>query len=57
MKIVVQMSEWSQMIELNIISKSEAPNLTTLHCMACTDSYRSIYSELLPKMLLTTAIY
>ena len=26
LKIVVQMSEWSQMTELDILSKSETPN-------------------------------
>ena len=42
LKIVVQMSEWSQMTELDILSKSEIPNLATLHRLACTGSYNSI---------------
>ena len=38
LKIVVQMSEWSQMAELDNLSKSETPNLATLHRLACTES-------------------
>ena len=49
LKIVAQMSEWSQMTELDSLSKSETPNLATLHRLACTVSYNSIKSDSLPK--------
>ena len=39
------------MSELDIISKSETPNVATLHRLAYVGSYRSINSESLPKML------
>ena len=39
------------MTELDNISKSETPNLATLHRLACTRSYSSINSESLPKKL------
>ena len=42
MKLVVQISEWSQMIEPDNLSQSETPNLATLHRLACTGSHRSI---------------
>ena len=43
LKIVVQMSEWSQMIELeNLSNLSKTPNLATLNRLACTGSYSSI---------------
>ena len=42
LKIVVQMSEWSQMIELDNLSNSETPNLAALHRLASTGSYSSI---------------
>ena len=41
------------MAELDIISKSDTPNLVNLHRLAYGGSYSSINSELLPKMLLT----
>ena len=43
------MSEWSQMIELDIVSNSETPNLATLHRLACAGSDNSINNELLPE--------
>ena len=43
------MSEWSQMTELDNLSKSETPILATLHRLACTGPYSSINSESLPK--------
>ena len=36
------MSEWSQMIELDIVSNSETPNLATLYRLATTGSDNSI---------------
>ena len=42
------MSEWSQMIELDILSNSETPNLAALHRLACAGSYNSINNESLP---------
>ena len=48
-KFVVQMSEWSQMIELNNMSNSETPNLANLHRLACAGSYNSINNKLLPE--------
>ena len=36
------MSEWSQMTELDNLSKSETPNLATHHRLACTGSHSSI---------------
>ena len=36
LKIVVQMSEWSQMIELDNLSNSETLNLASLHRLAIT---------------------
>ena len=38
LKIVVHMSELSQMIELDILSNSETPNLATLYRLASTGS-------------------
>ena len=35
-KFVVRMSEWSQMIELDIVKNSETPNLATLYRLAST---------------------
>ena len=49
LKIAVHMSEWSQMIELDIVSNSETPNLATLHRLACAGSDNSINNELLPE--------
>ena len=58
LKIVVQISEWSQMTELNDLSKSGVtPNLPTLHRLAWTGSYSSTNCELLPKKLPIAAIY
>ena len=50
LKIVGQMSEWSQMTELDNLSKSETSNLATLHRLACTASY-------IRKLLPIAAIY
>ena len=36
LKFVVRMSEWSQMIELDIVKNSETPNLATLYRLAST---------------------
>ena len=36
------MSEWSQMIELDIVSKSETPKSATLYRLASAGSYSSI---------------
>ena len=41
------MSEWSQMIELDIVSNSEIPNSATLYRLASTGSDNSINNELL----------
>ena len=49
LKFVVRMLEWSQMIELDIVSNSETPNLATLHHLACAGSDNSIDNELLPE--------
>ena len=49
LKIAVQMSEWSQIIELDNLRNSETPNLATLHRLASTGSYNSIYNESLPE--------
>ena len=49
LKFVVHMSEWSQMIELDIVSNSETPNLATLHRLACAGSNNLINNELLPE--------
>ena len=49
LKIAVHMSEWSQMIELDIVSNSETPNLASLHRLACAGSDNSINNELLPE--------
>ena len=44
LNIVLQMSEWSQMTELDNLSKNGVTqNLATLHRLACTGSYSSIY--------------
>ena len=43
------MSEWSQMIDLDILNVSETPNLATPHRLACAGSYNSIDNELLPE--------
>ena len=37
------------MTELDSLSKSETPNLATLHRFACTGSYNSINSDTLPE--------
>ena len=43
------MSDWSQMIELDIVSKSETPNLAILYRLASTGSDNSINNEFLPE--------
>ena len=40
LKTVVQMSEWSQMIELDNLINSETPNLATLYRLACAGTYK-----------------
>ena len=45
LKIAVHMSEWSQMIELDIVSNSETPNLATLHRLACAGPNNPINGE------------
>ena len=45
------------MIELDILSNSETPNLATLHRLACAGSDNSKNNELLPESLPFAAIY
>ena len=57
LKIVVQMSELSQMIELANPRKIEMPNLATFHRLACRGSYSSINCKELLETLPNAAIY